>query len=482
MKAKQKLKKLLLLLILPMLVLTTSCSKDDGPSLNNLSGILTFSFTDPVIKDFPFEVDNVNYVIKNTDSLPYQFDTSSLTAMFTVIPGSTVTVGGTIQTSGTTVNNFSNDVTYVVTSEDGSDVKNYRVKLNVAQLNPEGLQWKQKSPNAFDSTFETQEYFYLNGKHWVILGKKFQHFVNNPEAKLYSSADGASWVEETPSGDFPIGFDHNVVVHDNVAYVVGVVTGVDTWGAMQPNIEKHLYSTTDGITWIKTEDALDVSRILTSAFTLNNGIYVFGGNKQGGFGSFLGSKASDAPYFPAGGIVETTLFSANGSSFAPTAAYTEDMPKRTLTAGYVVDDKMYIAGGLDALGHPLNDVWSSSDGVNWTEVSNGGFSARIKASTVAYAGKIYMFGGQLADGTCATETLVSSDNGITWEVVDQDQALPDNFKARCNADAWVDADGYLWIVGGQEVVSVTHNDEGMITDIEYKTLTDVWSGKLNSFE
>lgn len=482
MKTKQKFKKLLLLLVLPMLVLTTSCSTDDGPNLNDLSGILTFGFTDPVIKDFPFEVDNINYVIKNTDSLPYQFDVSSLTAKFTVVTGSTVTVGGTEQISGETVNDFSNDVTYVVTSEDGSDTKNYRVELNVAQLNPDGLKWGQKSPNAFDPTFDTQEYFYLNGRHWVILGKTFAHFVSNPEAKLYSSEDGSSWVEETPSGDFPLGFNHNVVVHDNVAYVVGVITGVDKWGALQPNIEKHLYKTEDGVNWAKTEDALDESRILTTAFNLNNEIYVFGGNKQGGFGSFIGAKDSDAPYYPAGGINETTLFSANGTSFAPTAPYTENMPKRTLTAGYIADDKMFIAGGLDALGYPLNDVWSSSDGVSWTEVSNGGFSARIKASTVAYAGKIYMFGGQLADGTCAVETLVSSDNGVTWEVIDQDQALPDNFKARCNADVRVDADGNLWIVGGQEVVSVSYTDEGKIDAIEYKTLTDVWSGKLNSID
>lgn len=482
MKTNQLFKNLLLLTILSGFIMTTSCSKDDGPQGNNLTGILTYGFTDPVIKDYPFEVDNIKYVIKNNDSLPYEFDASSLIAQFTTVAGTSVKVAGVEQLSGSTVNDFSNDLVYTVTSEDGSSTKDYKVQINIAQLNPEAFQWRQKSPNAFDSTFETQEYFYLNGKHWVVAGKKFKWFGNAPESKLYSSTDGSSWDEVTPTGDFPVGFNHNIVVSNNKAYVVGVVTGADKFGSDEPILGTALYTTEDGIAWTKSEDALDAARILTPLFDVNNNIYAFGGNLQGAFSAFDGAKPLGSPFYPAASISETTLISSGGSAFVPSGEYTEDMPRRTKSAGFVHNDKMYVVGGLSAIGEPLDDVWSSTDGVNWTEVSTGGFTARIKASTVVYDDKVYMIGGQLADGKCVTDALVSSDAGVTWAPIDVEQSLPSNFKARCNADVSVDADGYIWIVGGEEVTSVEYNEEGVVSKIEYKVLTDVWSGKLNSLD
>lgn len=475
MRAKDFFKYGLCLVLVTSLFLTTSCEKDDP--LSDLTGLTSFGFTNDIIKDYPFTVDNSNFVIKNNDSLPYQFDVSNLTAQFSFIEGSTVTVGGAPQISGASSNNFSNSVTYDVTAEDGVTTRSYKVHVNVAKINPEGLKWNKTNPNAFDDTYETQEYFSLNGKHYVILGKKFQWFVSTPESKLYSSTDGISWTEETISGDFPVGYDHNIVVSNGVAYVVGYISGVDTYGAAQPTLEANLFSSTDGVNWTKTEGALDVSRIYTPAINLNGTIYAFGGNLQGGFGSFSGSKSTEAPFFPASAFSNTTLVSSDGSTFTPSAEYTAEMPRRTLAASYVYNDKMYIVGGLDASGFPLSDVWSSTDGVAWTLVSDGGFSPRIKASTVEYDNKIWMFGGQLSDGTCSSEFLVSEDGGISWAPVEDDQMLPDNFTPRCNADIIVAEDGTLWIVGG-ETTTVSTDEDGD-TVIEYTVLTDVWSGKLN---
>ncbi len=463
------------LVLVTSFFLTTSCQKDDP--LSDLTGLTSFGFTNDIIKDYPFTVDNSTFVIKNTDSLPYQFDASSLIAKFNFIDGSTVKVNGTPQTSGVTANNFSDIVVFDVTAEDGVTTRSYTVQVNIAKTNPEGVKWKKTNPNAFDNSFETQEYFSINGKHFVIVGKKFQWFVSTAESKLYSSTDGVSWGEETIAGDFPVGYSHNIVVRNNTAYVVGYISGVDTWGADQPSLESNLYTSEDGVNWTKSEGALDVSRILSPVEVVNGNIYAFGGNLQGGFGSFTGSKSTDAPFYPAGAISNTTLVSSNGSTFTASAEYTAEMPRRTLAASYVYNDKMYIAGGLDASGFPLSDVWSSSDGVAWTQVSDGGFSARIKASTVVYDNKVWMFGGQLGDGTCSSEVLVSENGGVSWTAVESDQMLPVNFTPRCNADVAVNEDGVIWIVGGESTaVTTDENDETVITTT---ILTDVWSGKLN---
>jgi len=62
--------------------------------------------------------------------VPYGTDVTTLKPTFTVPPFSTVTVGGVAQTSGTTVNNFTNPVTYRVTAANGT-TRDYVVTVNV---------------------------------------------------------------------------------------------------------------------------------------------------------------------------------------------------------------------------------------------------------------------------------------------------------------------------------------------------------------
>ncbi len=133
---------------------------------------------------------------------------------------------------------------------------------------------------------------------------------------------------------------------------------------------------------------------------------------------------------------------------------------------------MHSVGGLGADGVPLNDIWSSTDGVSWTFVSDGAFSARMKTSVVAYDDKLWMFGGALDDGTCTSEILTSEDGGVTWNAVEVFQELPDTFTPRCNSNIFVDPQGNIFIIGGQTTEVV----DGKAV---FTTLTDVWSGKLN---
>lgn len=477
MKIERFFRKLFSFMVFFGLAVLCSCSTDDGPRGNDLTGLLSFGFTDSGVENYEFEVDNFTYVIKNKDSLPYQMDVSALTAKFTAVSGSSVKVNGVEQESGVTVNNFTDNIVYTVTSENGSSTREYRVQLDIAQLNPDEVQWSQRTPNAFSADYDTQEYFYLNGKHWAILGKEFA-FNGSAETALYSSEDGSTWGEESPSGDFPVGFYHNVVVRGGKAYVVGLVSVGETWGLTAPVLEDVLYVTEDGVHWTKQEGSIDEARILTATFELEGSVYVLGGNKVGAFNSFTGSKPTGAPFYPAAGIHTTTLV-ATGSTFSISSEYTEEMPRRTRMASYVYEGKMYIAGGLGADGHPLSDVWSSVDGVNWSLVSEGSFDARMGASTVVYDGDIYMFGGQFATGYIAQETLISSDGGASWSPVSEEQALPSNYTVRSNAKVSVDANGYIWIVGGDSVENVELNEDGHVGKIEYRKLTDVWSGRLN---
>ena len=482
MKTKQKLKHLFSLIILTGLLFATSCSNDDDGFQTDLTGFIQFGFVEEALNDYPHGVDNSTYVIENKTLLPYEFDVSNLTATFVAIKGSTVTVNGVEQISGVTTNDFTNDVIYTLTAIDGVSQRTYRVKANVSQVNPEEVQWNQVSPSSFDADLGTQEYFFINGKHFIIAGKEGKFGVS----KLYSSTNGSSWTEETPTGDFPTGSNHNIVVQNGVVYVVGFAELKDPFGIGDPQFFQKgltidLYTTTDGIAWTKTAEALSeaggffgptsIASINSPSFSLEGTIYGFGGNLEV-FSNLDGFKPDAVFTAPAAGISSATLESIDGITFGLTEFYTAEMPRRTHSGSYILDGKMHIVGGLDLNGVPLSDIWSSTDGVIWTLVSDGAFSARMKTSVVIYDDKLWMFGGATADGTCTSETLVSVDGGVTWDPVEIFQALPDTFTPRCNSNVIVDGGGNILIIGGQSTEVV----DGAAV---FSTLTDIWSGKLN---
>ena len=64
--------------------------------------------------------------------VPVGTNVTNLVAAFTFSAGASVTVGGTAQVSGTTANNFTSPITYVVTSQDSSTVRSYSVTVSFA--------------------------------------------------------------------------------------------------------------------------------------------------------------------------------------------------------------------------------------------------------------------------------------------------------------------------------------------------------------
>lgn len=113
----------------------------------------------------------------------------------------------------------------------------------------------------------------------------------------------------------------------------------------------------------------------------------------------------------------------------------------------VFNDKLWLIGGYD--GSFRNDVWSSNDGVNWTQVSaNAGFSARSDHQVVSFNGKLWVIGGW--DGSMKNDVWSSSD-GVNWT---QETAAA-GFSARYAHHAAV-FDNKLWVIAGWD--GGTNND------------------------
>lgn len=136
------------------------------------------------------------------------------------------------------------------------------------------------------------------------------------------------------------------------------------------------------------------------------------------------------------------------------------------------DGQMYVLGGQDfnvidnpaPVGPPMipvsnffNDVWSSSDGINWVQkTADAGWDGRAGLSSVVYRDEIYVFGGSKNDDAAIVgptgppriyfnDVWKSADDGATWQQVTE--AAP--WEPRAGA-AVVVKDDFIYLLGGED--------------------------------
>lgn len=86
-------------------------------------------------------------------------------------------------------------------------------------------------------------------------------------------------------------------------------------------------------------------------------------------------------------------------------------------ASVVFQDKIWVIGGKGSEDIPANDVWSTSDGANWTKVSsNNPWSARSSHQAVVFDNKIWIMGG-ISLAREELNDVWSSADGVTWNRV-----------------------------------------------------------------
>lgn len=105
------------------------------------------------------------------------------------------------------------------------------------------------------------------------------------------------------------------------------------------------------------------------------------------------------------------------------------------------DNKLWLIGGYDY--SELNDVWHSANGVNWTQAtSSAAFPARSDASYVVYDDKMWIIGG-ISSNSFLNDTWYSTD-GIDWVQATPSAAFPARF-----GHGSVVFDDKMWIFGGR---------------------------------
>jgi len=139
-------------------------------------------------------------------------------------------------------------------------------------------------------------------------------------------------------------------------------------------------------------------------------------------------------------------------------------------AGYVVhDNKMWIIGGDSNSGHYQNDVWYSADGINWhLATASVPWKDRVTQYVLEYDNKIWVLGGQQINplGTEIYNDVWSSPDGVNWTEVTKHAP----WSARGQIGGSVVFDNKMWVIGGGTYNARTYNN-----DVWYSTNGIDWT-------
>ncbi len=110
----------------------------------------------------------------------------------------------------------------------------------------------------------------------------------------------------------------------------------------------------------------------------------------------------------------------------------------------------------------LRDAWRSSDGAVWTEVTEAAeWSPRTEFLALSHDGKLWVMGGY--DGYGPLNDIWSSTDGVTWTPV----TPTDGVWSPRRGHAGVVYDGKLWVIGGV-------GEDGPLSDVWYSEDGESW--------
>src|SRR3989304_10298389 len=150
-------------------------------------------------------------------------------------------------------------------------------------------------------------------------------------------------------------------------------------------------------------------------------------------------------------LIFSTLLLSFSSSFAAAGqnwTRTTDSPgwaPRHHFGSVVFNNKMWVLGGRIS-GDFKKDVWSSTDGITWTDVvqvADPHWSPRSHFGTVVFGGKMWVMGGYDAVGEDYVNDVWSSSDGVTW--------TEETGAALWPAGGYFGAvvySGQIWVMGG----------------------------------
>lgn len=281
---------------------------------------------------------------------------------------------------------------------------------------------------------------------WILGGWFTSHA--EPPRDVWSSADGVHWervVEKAPwrHADLP-----TALVFDGRLWMMG---GWHLGRLVGASASHEVWFSRDGATWEQaTSDAGWAPRLGAAGVVFDGKMWILGGSEQ----YFFGTEKS---------LRNDVWCSSDGKHWKEVTA-AAPWPARAYHAALAFDNKLWVFGGGNYLPKykGFNDVWSSPDGVHWTQVTPAApWPPRIWFSADVYRQRMWLLGGWSNEPSKNWNDVWYTADGRTWEQL----RTKTIWSARHEPSAYVFQDK-LWIVGG--------NASPLVGDVWYLPLPPDW--------
>jgi hypothetical protein len=286
--------------------------------------------------------------------------------------------------------------------------------------------WKLEGTAAWQAR-DSQAEWVFKDQLWIG-GGWFQSYAEPPR-DVWATADGKAWslIEKNSPwlhSDLPM----NVTFADKMWIMGGWYKG----RLSGHSASNQVWSSSDGVTWNQVSASAGWSPRLAAGLVEHRGrIWILGGTEN----YYFGNEAS---------LKNDVWSSADGNVWKLETAKAAWSP-RAYHQAVVLNDKIYVLGGGNYVPsyHAKNDVWSSSDGVNWTsEAENAPWEPRLWFSAAVYRGHIWVLGGWSKTQDNFGDVWHSAD-GKNWKRLETKTC----WKARHEHSVFVFQDK-LWVAGG----------------------------------
>ena len=252
-----------------------------------------------------------------------------------------------------------------------------------------GADWVLEKPNtflgrSFDSSLDwegrhTAGYAVFKDKMWIVGGDANQRHYQND---VWSSADGKKWTlvnDDVPWA--PRVLHYTVVFQDKICVIGG--QSMPGFAPAEENFYRDIWTTTDGKDWQQTqpkEPYWSARGMIGGSVVFKDQIWILGGGTY------------DTPTTPTRNFYNDVWSSSDGMKWTQHTKAAPWHPRQYHDVA-VFDNRMWVFEGYHRKGGNRNDVWHSTDGVNWHELPNTPWRPRHAASVFVYDDALWMVAG-----------------------------------------------------------------------------------------
>ena len=233
-------------------------------------------------------------------------------------------------------------------------------------------------------------------------------------SKTTAESKDYAWRNVTPAASYPTGYNYPVFVMN---------------GEMLA-LNNGAWVSKDGKNWTRTTLPDSGLNSAYQKFVQFDGAVYALGSMSGNYQNFT---------------ISTRIMLTRDGRTWETLAKQSNLPKRVFYSTIVFKNKIWLIGGYDGKDY-FNDVWNSDDGVKWQRVvEKAMWSPRQSATLVHFKNRVWLFGGGVIDGEkeinpSSQKEVWSSEDGINWT---QEKMITE----RSGGGTPIVFDDKLWFVG-----------------------------------